>query len=548
MSRSKRNLFAAGAGIVAVYSVMKAIAKRKTEDKNIDDDNPYNKSLAEYRESRKTSVYEGKVKPFLDQAFSFGGLVFLSPLFALISLAVYIDDPGPVFFTQKRVGKNKTYFMCHKFRSMKMIAPPNVPTHQLNDPDRYITRVGKVLRKTSMDELPQIWDIFRGRMSVIGPRPALWNQKDLVAERDKYGANDVMPGLTGLAQIRGRDELQISDKAKLDGEYVDKQSFLMDVRCFFKTIVSVLKHDGVVEGGTGSIFSDEKGKDVYVSTSPTSQKNILILGAGSYIGENIKDYLQSCDSSGSYIVDVIETKGLNPVPDIFKGYDVVINTAGVAHRKETNENRSLYYEVNRDLSVNIAKAAKEAEVKQLILLSSMSVYGMTIGHITKGTVPYPSTAYGESKLSADEAIEEMADEKFKVVILRPPMVYGKGCKGNYQILRSFALKSPIFPAYKNERSMIFIGNLCEYIKRILDIEEAGLFFPQNDEYVQTLEMVNEIVKNNGKKMHKACIFNPIIKIFPLDVFKRVFGTLTYEKSDLINKYSFEDSMQLTEHM
>lgn len=166
--------------------------------------------------------YEKKIKRVIDVVLSFGGLVVLSPVFAAIALAIKIEDPGPVLFTQKRVGQNKRYFKLHKFRSMKMTTPHDVPTHQLENPEQYITKVGKFLREHSLDELPQIWDIFIGNMSVIGPRPGLWNQDLLTAERDKYGANDVKPGLTGWAQINGRDELEIPDKARLDGEYVKK--------------------------------------------------------------------------------------------------------------------------------------------------------------------------------------------------------------------------------------------------------------------------------------------------------------------------------------
>ena len=198
-------------------------------------------------------VYNRYIKRAIDKALSFCGLVALSPVYAAIAIAIKIDDPGPVLFTQKRLGENKRYFKLHKFRSMKMCTPHDVPTHMLDDPDQYITRVGKFLRKSSLDELPQIWDIFVGNMSIIGPRPGLWNQDLLTAERDKYGANDVKPGLTGLAQISGRDELEIPVKAKLDGEYVKKQSFFFDMKCFFGTIKSVLKHDGVVEGGTGEM-------------------------------------------------------------------------------------------------------------------------------------------------------------------------------------------------------------------------------------------------------------------------------------------------------
>ena len=177
----------------------------------------------------------------------------LSPVYLILAIAIKIDDPGPILFRQKRVGIHKSHFQIMKFRTMKMETPRDMPTHLLQNPEQYITRVGKILRKTSLDELPQIFQIFTGDMSIIGPRPALWNQFDLIAERDKYGANDVRPGLTGWAQINGRDELPIDVKARLDGEYVQNLSFLFDCKCFFGTIASVLKSDGVVEGGTGAL-------------------------------------------------------------------------------------------------------------------------------------------------------------------------------------------------------------------------------------------------------------------------------------------------------
>lgn len=203
-------------------------------------------------------MYERHIKRFLDIFLSLCALVFLSPLFLFLIIAIKIDDPGPAFFTQKRVGKDKKLFPLHKFRSMKMSTPHDTPTHLLDDPDQYITRVGRFLRKSSFDELPQIFDIFIGNMSIIGPRPALWNQDDLIAERDKYGANNVKPGLTGWAQINGRDELEIDVKAKYDGEYVENLSFAFDVKCFVGSIFSVLAHDGVVEGGTGELNKDKE--------------------------------------------------------------------------------------------------------------------------------------------------------------------------------------------------------------------------------------------------------------------------------------------------
>ena len=197
-------------------------------------------------------------KRFLDIVFSFVGIIILAIPMMLIAIAIKIDSNGPVIFKQKRVGQYKKHFNIYKFRTMRIDTPKDAPTHELNDPKKWITKVGCFLRKTSLDELPQMFNIFEGTMSIIGPRPALWNQYDLIAERDKYGANDVPVGLTGWAQINGRDELEIPVKAALDGEYVKRQSFAFDCKCFVGTIASVLKSDGVVEGGTGELHRQEE--------------------------------------------------------------------------------------------------------------------------------------------------------------------------------------------------------------------------------------------------------------------------------------------------
>lgn len=193
------------------------------------------------------------IKRILDFCLSLVGIILLSPFFVLIIVLIRLDSPGPILFTQKRMGIHKSYFNILKFRTMRIDTPKDTPTHLLENPDQWITNIGKFLRKTSFDELPQIWNIFVGEMSIIGPRPALWNQYDLIAERDKYGANDIMPGLTGWAQINGRDELSIEAKAGFDGEYVENLGFMMDVKCFLGTIASVIKSDGVVEGRTVEI-------------------------------------------------------------------------------------------------------------------------------------------------------------------------------------------------------------------------------------------------------------------------------------------------------
>lgn len=203
-----------------------------------------------------------KIKRLIDIILSTLGLIILSPVFLVLIIAIKIDSPGPVLFKQKRVGIHKSHFNILKFRTMRIDTPKDCPTHLLENPDQWITKVGKFLRKTSLDELPQIWNIFVGQMSIIGPRPALWNQYDLIAERDKYGANDIPVGLTGWAQINGRDELPIDIKASLDGEYVDKMSFWFDMICFLGTISSVLRRKGVIEGGTGMIAKIKKEEKV----------------------------------------------------------------------------------------------------------------------------------------------------------------------------------------------------------------------------------------------------------------------------------------------
>ena len=273
--------------------------------------------------------YEKYVKRGIDIILSFAGLTLLGPVFALIAIAIIIDDPGPVLFTQKRIGQNKKYFKLHKFRSMKMCTPHDTPTHMLENPEQYITRVGKFLRAHSLDELPQIWDIFIGNMSVIGPRPALWNQDVLIAERDKYGANDVKPGLTGWAQINGRDELEIPEKAKLDGEYVQKESLLFDIKCFWGTIGKVAKDDSVVEGGTGEM-SKHKDKALIITNHSymlyqfrreliqKMQENYEVVISMPFVGHE-EDFIEmGCKC----IKTDVNRRGINPFTDmkLYKTY------------------------------------------------------------------------------------------------------------------------------------------------------------------------------------------------------------------------------------
>ena len=574
----------------------------ESDEENADGVRGHLEAVGETKKSK--GIYDRYIKRAIDVVLSFGGLVVLSPIYAGIAIAIKIDDPGPVFFTQKRVGQNKEFFKIHKFRSMKMSTPHDVPTHMLGDPDQYITRVGKFLRKHSLDELPQIWDIFIGNMSVIGPRPALWNQDVLIAEREKYHANDVKPGLTGWAQINGRDELEIPVKAKLDGEYVEKESLLFDIKCFLGTIGSVLSSDGVVEGGTGeltkagvederdispekaaqqikagakvmgalsaamlgiagivswiflrkdttksdkkkhtvvkrwvllgTIFesiaivfvnikgwvkmgddfvndSSEEGEKTIQPVGNIGYKKVLITGQGSYIGTAVERWLLK--DKDHYQVDTLDMQDETWRDTDFSQYDVVYHVAGIAHAdvgNVTEEQKQLYYKVNTDLTIEVVERARQAKVKQFIFMSSMIVYsGCKENFITSETEPCPLNFYGDSKWRADQKIQEMDAENFKVVVLRPPMIYGKGSKGNYPQLAKLASKLPVFPIVKNQRSMLHIDNLCQFVKLMIDNEEHGVFFPQNGEYSNTSDMVQMIAEVKGHRI----IIIPFVGIF-----------------------------------
>ena len=254
-------------------------------------------------------------------------------------------------------------------------------------------------------------------------------------------------------------------------------------------------------------------------------KRILITGDNSYVGTSFEKYLKNWPND--YNIDTIDMIDGTWRNYDFSKYDVIFHVAGIAHIKENKENKELYYKVNRDLVYEVAKKAKNFGVKQFVFLSSLSVYGIDTGIINKNTIPTPKSNYGKSKLQAEELIRKLEDEKFKVAVLRPPMIYGDGCKGNYVKLEKFALKSPIFFDIKNQRSMIHIDNLCKFIKDVTDNESNGVFLPQNEEYVCTSDMVRNIANKNGKKIYMIKMFNP--SVLNIKIFKKVFGNLVYEK-------------------
>ena len=500
-----------------------------------------------------------KLKRAMDSYLSAMGLILLSPLFFMLMLWIKLDSRGPVFFKQKRIGLHKRHFYILKFRTMRVDTPKDMPTHLLADPDQYITKAGHFLRKTSLDELPQIINILLGDMSIIGPRPALWNQYDLIAERDKYDANDVLPGLTGWAQINGRDELEIPVKAKLDGEYVQClkkggfPAFLMDCRCFFGTITSVLHQEGVVEGGTGEMKRQEEERKETAcpkEESTLSQQNpdgiglkkVLITGANSYIGTSFEAWAKK-RHPGEFEIHTVDMVDGSWRGKSFGGYDVVFHVAGIAHAdigKVSEEQKAFYYQINRDLAIETAKKAKKEGVGQFVFMSSAIVYGDSAGLgekkvIRKETKPHPSNFYGDSKWQADKGVRKLSDESFHVAVLRPPMIYGKGSKGNYPLLSKLAKKLPVFPDVDNERSMLYIDNLCEFLCLLMEKGEGGIYFPQNEKYVKTSELVREIAKVSGHRILITKALNPAVWLASKAPGKvsgmvdKAFGSLVYEK-------------------
>lgn len=276
-------------------------------------------------------------------------------------------------------------------------------------------------------------------------------------------------------------------------------------------------------------------------------KNILITGANSYVGTSFEKWLSQWPDK--YHIDTVDMKDETWREKSFKGYDTVFHVAGIAHRKETKANAHEYYEINRDLAVETAKKTKHDGVSQFIFMSTMGVYGMLTGVITKDTVPNPKTHYGKSKLQAEEQIEKISDESFKVVVLRPPIVYGRNCTGNYAKLSRFAKEAWLFPNINNKRSMLYIDNLSEYVRRIIDNSSEGIFLPQNREYVCTTQLVKEITGIHEKKIALIKLVNPVIKVLigRVDVISKLFGDCVYEMTeDCSYMIHFKETVRLSE--
>ncbi len=538
--------------------------------------------MDQYEKNREK--YAGR-KRFADFVLAGMALFFLSPLLLGISIAIKLDSKGPVIFKQKRVGIHKKHFEIWKFRTMYADTPKDMPTHLLKNPDAMVTKTGAFLRRYSLDELPQLINILRGDMSIVGPRPALWNQYDLIAERDRYGANDVLPGLTGWAQINGRDELEIPVKARLDGEYVKKYGLWMDLRCLIGTVFAVAGHKGVVEGGTGqmkkrgvktqdpggsraAVYGYAAARRIYQSQKETwdgNPKKVLITGSASYIGTAVQEWLSAFEDQ--YEVSELSVRGDAWRQHDFARYDTIFHVAGIAHAdvgSVSKEQKQLYYEINRDLAVEVAKKAKAAGVGQFIYMSSMIIYGQSAPcregrrRITARTRPQPANFYGNSKWQGDRGVRALASEEFKVCVLRPPMVYGKGSKGNYPLLARLAGLTPAFPLVKNERSMLHIDNLCEFVRLMIQNREAGVFFPQNDSYASTDELVKLIAQAHGRKILRLQALAPCVRLASAlpgrigTMTDKAFGSFSYEMS--MSSYpkgdyrvhSLEESIYVTE--
>lgn len=519
--------------------------------------------------------YEQYGKRALDIALSFGGIVALSPVLLGIAAAIWIDDPGPVFFTQKRIGQNKKYFRVYKFRSMKMCTPHDVPTHMLADPDQYITRVGRFLRAHSLDELPQLFNVLDGSLSLVGPRPGLWNQDKLTAERDKYGVNEHKPGITGWAQIHGRDSISIEEKSLLDGYGVRRSSLLFDFKCLLGTVSKVGHDDTVVEGGTGELeraagdarkadatsqaAAEAPHRDYAANRTPeelighigfggpvtvdrSATKRVLITGAGSYIGESFRTYAGE-HYPENFHIDTLDLLDEGWREKDFSAYDIVYHVAGIAHADVghvTDEEKEQYYQVNTDLAALVAQKAKDAGVPLFVFMSSMIIYGDSAPNgtekvITDSTVPAPASFYGDSKLQADVALRDLADDAFHVYVLRPPMIYGAGSKGNYPMLAKLSKLSPFFPDVVNHRSMLYIGNFCEFLCQIMLVDPKTLptpdvvLFPQNDEWTVTSEMAEAISFAHRRNLYLLPVPSALSELAGRmsGLYNKVFGNLCY---------------------
>lgn len=495
---------------------------------------------------------EERIKRSFDIAASFLGIVLFLPVWILIGALVKVTSPGPVFFLQDRPGYHRKIFKVYKFRTMRPGSDRMVKGVEVMKDDDRVTGFGKFLRRSKLDEIPQLINVLRGEMSLVGPRP------ERIASLEDYTPFiekrlDMRPGLTGLAQVSGNIYLDLRERYRLDVYYVEHFSLWLDVRIFFRTVGVVLfgedKFKGkplVKRGLKQNINADDAETDDYgykkqFKIDKGAVRKVLITGAGSYIGESFASY--AARNYPNLIVDTVDMIGGNWREKRFEGYDSVFHVAGIAHAdvdKADEETKARYYSVNTDLAVETARKAKKEGVKQFIFMSSIIIYGESAPFgkrkvIDEKTVPAPANFYGDSKWQADKKIRELGNADFHAAILRPPMIYGKGSKGNYPILEKMAKRLPVFPDVKNSRSMLYIDNLCEFLCQLILSGKDGIYFPQNQEYVQTSQMVRMIASESGHPIWVTSLLNPFVLLashIPGKVSKltnKAFGNMIYSR-------------------